>query len=147
MALEDVGMVLQECFDRQPLAGQVQNRTTDPIPPAVGPGRGPNAQAFYLAAPHMQGMAGRSGTGENRTCRDVCRQFAATRPPNGRRYESGQARCQICDIWVDYRGAHTKDGSPAEKDSVGWHCNCCNYRLRMNPRNRKYKEKLRTGSY
>ena len=77
------------------------------------------------------------------TCKGICKKFKATRPINGKRYESGQARCQICEIWIDYRGSHTKDSLPATEDSVGWYCNCCNYRVRQKPRNKIYKEKLR----
>ena len=83
---------------------------------------------------------------KNKTCKGICEQFKVTRPPNGKRYDSGQARCQICDEWIDYRGIHQKDQSPATEDSVGGYCNCCNYRVRRKPRNRIYKEKLR-GAY
>jgi len=36
-----------------------------------------------------------------------------------------------------------KDGTKAQENSVGWYCNCCNYRVRQKPRNKIYKEKLR----
>ena len=62
------------------------------------------------------------------------------------RYAAGQVHCQTCDIWMDYRGCNLKGGSPAKKDSEGLFCNCCNYRVRANPRNRIYKEKLRGDS-
>ncbi len=58
------------------------------------------------------------------------------------RYESGQAHCQICNTWIDHHGCHMKNGNPAQKDSLGWFCNCCNYRVRQKPRNKLYKEKL-----
>jgi hypothetical protein len=80
---------------------------------------------------------------KNRTCKEICKQFKAKRPPNGKRYDSGQGRCQTCDIWIDYHGAHLKDNLPATEDSIGWYCNCCNYRIRRKPRNKVYKEKLR----
>ena len=80
---------------------------------------------------------------ENRTCKEICKKHIVKKPTSGSRYGSGQGRCQICDVWIDYRGAHTKDGSPATKDSMGWFCNCCNYRVRQKPRNKIYKEKLR----
>jgi len=76
-------------------------------------------------------------------CKGMCKQFKATRPSDGKRYDSGQARCQICEQWIDYRGAHLKNNIPATVDSVGWYCNCCNYRVRKKPRNKFYKEKLR----
>ncbi len=59
------------------------------------------------------------------------------------RYESGQAHCQICDIWIDHKGAHVKGDLPATEELTGWFCNCCNYRVRRKPRNKKYKEALR----
>ena len=80
---------------------------------------------------------------ENRTCKEICKKHIVKKPTSGSRYGSGQGRCQICDVWIDYRGAHTKDGSPATKDSMGWFCNCCNYRIRQKPRNKVFKEKLR----
>ena len=49
-------------------------------------------------------------------------------------------RCQTCDVWLDYHGCHLKDQSPATPDrNIGWFCNCCNYRVRRRPRNKKYK--------
>ena len=44
------------------------------------------------------------------------------------RYEIGQKRCQICEIFIKWDGL--------------W-CPCCGYRLRTKPRNLKYKAKLR----
>jgi len=75
-------------------------------------------------------------------CKRICNQFKAKRPSNGKRYDSGQARCQICEQWIDYHGAHMKNNIPATEFSVGWYCNCCNYRVRQKPRNKVYKEKL-----
>ena len=80
---------------------------------------------------------------QNRTCKEICKKFKVTKPTDGGRYAQGQGHCQICDMWIDYRGAHTKDGTPATPDTFGWFCNCCNYRVRRTPRNKKYKEKLR----
>ena len=61
------------------------------------------------------------------------------------RYGAGQARCQVCDVWVDAKGARLKDGSIATAGSVGWYCRCCNYRMRTRPRNIKYKSRLVTA--
>lgn len=77
------------------------------------------------------------------TCKGICKQFKAKRPLDGKRYEAGQMRCQICEIFIGFKGAHTKNGLPATKDSDGVYCNCCNYKVRKNPRNKIYKEKLR----
>ena len=81
---------------------------------------------------------------QKRTCSRICKQFRVTKPTGIGRYESGQCRCQTCDIWLDHKGCHLKDGSPAKDDSVGWFCNCCNFRVRRNPRNIEYKTKLRS---
>jgi len=78
-----------------------------------------------------------------RICKGACVKFKVKKPSRGGRYETGQARCQTCDVWLDYRGGHLKDGSPAEADSPGWFCNCCNYRVRKNPRNIEFKAKMR----
>ena len=78
-----------------------------------------------------------------RTCKGICKQFRVIKPTGKGRYESGQSRCQICDIWLDYRGAHLKDGSDVMIGSTGWYCKCCNYKMRQKPRNKVYKEKLR----
>ena len=81
---------------------------------------------------------------EKRLCLEICKQYKVKKPKNSAgRYESGQARCQICDIWIDHNGCVLKDGSTATVDSVGWFCKCCNYRVRRKPRNFVYKERLR----
>ena len=64
---------------------------------------------------------------EKRICLEICKQYKVKKPTDGGRYESGQARCQICDIWIDHNGCVLKDGSAATEDSVGWICKCCNY--------------------
>ena len=43
-----------------------------------------------------------------RICSKKCVNFKVKKPSTGGRYESGQARCQICDIWIDFRGAKLK---------------------------------------
>ena len=52
----------------------------------------------------------------------------AKKPTNGGRYEVGQSRCQICEVYLYYNGVS---------------CPCCGFRLRKNPRKLKYKEQLR----
>ncbi len=61
-------------------------------------------------------------------CKGVCPRYKAQKPRSGGRYEAGQKRCQVCEIYLEWEGI--------------W-CPCCTYRLRSNPRNRKYKERLR----
>ena len=80
---------------------------------------------------------------ESRMCKGICKKFKVKKPTSGGRYDSGQCRCQTCDIWLDHNGARLGDGSPATKDSLGWWCVCCNFRIRQKPRNRLYKEKFK----
>jgi len=81
---------------------------------------------------------------QKRICMEICKRYQVKKPADGKgRYESGQARCQICEIWIDHNGCLLKDGSSAKMGSVGWICKCCNYRVRQKPRNLVYKEKLR----
>ena len=81
-----------------------------------------------------------------RTCKGICEKFKVKKPTGKSRYGSGQGHCQICDTWVGHNGCHMKDGSSSLEMSVGWFCNCCNYRVRQKPRNKIYKEKLRNES-
>ena len=62
------------------------------------------------------------------TCKGICSRYKAQKPVGTGRYASGQRRCQICEIFINWEGL--------------W-CPCCGYRLRTNPRNLKYKAKLR----
>ena len=78
-----------------------------------------------------------------RVCTGKCKQYRVKKPASGGRYEAGHGRCQTCDIWIDYRGGHMRNGGPAVEDSIGWYCNCCNFRIRRNPRNAEYKQRLR----
>ena len=94
------------------------------------------------AAGRRRGAA-RAAEEPGRTCKGRCKGFRVKRNGSGGRYDAGQAHCQVCDAWIDHRGCHTRDGSPAGEGTVGWFCNCCNYRVRQRPRNRVYKEKFR----
>ncbi len=76
-------------------------------------------------------------------CKGICKKFEVKKPTGIGRYESGQGRCQTCEIWIDHRGVYTRGNLPATEKSTGWFCNCCNYRVRRKPRNRKYKEALK----
>ncbi len=80
---------------------------------------------------------------QKRTCKEICKKFKVKKPSGKGRYDSGQGRCQTCDVWMDHNGARLKDGSPATEDSLGWWCICCNFRIRQKPRNRLYKEKFK----
>jgi len=65
------------------------------------------------------------------TCKGICVRHKAQKPIGFGRYASGQKRCQICEIFINWEGL--------------W-CPCCGYRLRTKPRNLKYKAKLRSRS-
>ena len=62
------------------------------------------------------------------TCKGICSRYKAQKPVGTGRYASGQRRCQICEIFINWEGL--------------W-CPCYGYRLRTKPRNLKYKAKLR----
>jgi len=66
-------------------------------------------------------------------CKKTCIKYLAKKPVKGSRYETGQVRCQICEIYMIPEG--TMNG--------GRFCKCCHYRVRTKPRNKKYKEILR----
>lgn len=79
-------------------------------------------------------------------CRGACQKYAVPKQPRKGWYLLGQARCQICNVWVGAKGARLKDGSIATVGSVGWYCRCCHYRLRTPPRNIRYKSRLDAAS-
>ena len=65
-------------------------------------------------------------------CKGICIRHKAVKPTGAGRYASGQKRCQICEIFLNWDAGHF--------------CPCCGYRLRGKPRNLKYKEKFRSQS-
>ena len=119
---------------------QTGGHLEDSRPRDAPPGRasGPARREFLNS---YRGPARGRALEEKRTCKGECRRYSAKRPRTGSRYQAGQVRCQICDIWIDSRGAHTKDGEPAMQADTAWYCNCCQYRLRRVPRNSIYKPK------
>ena len=54
-------------------------------------------------------------------CKGICTRYKAKRPTSGGRYQTGQRRCQACDIFISYEGIF---------------CPCCKGRLRVKPRNK-----------
>ena len=62
------------------------------------------------------------------TCKGTCIKYRAKGKFIGGRYANGQKRCQVCDIYIKWDGLC---------------CPCCNYRLRITPRNVKWRNKLR----
>ena len=61
-------------------------------------------------------------------CKGICCRYRAMKPAVGGRYEIGQKRCQVCEMYVSWEGI--------------W-CPCCGYKMRAKPRNIIYKAKLR----
>lgn len=62
------------------------------------------------------------------TCRGICVRYKVGKPSFGQgRYATGQKRCQICEIFIQWDGLM---------------CPCCSYRLRLKPRNMKSKIRL-----
>jgi hypothetical protein len=57
------------------------------------------------------------------TCKGIC-----IRHKDSYRYDTGNKRCQICEIFIKWDGVF---------------CPCCGCRLRTGPRHFKYKAKLR----
>jgi hypothetical protein len=62
------------------------------------------------------------------TCKGICIRHKAVKPTGIGRYSSGQKRCQIREIFLNWNGL--------------W-CPCCGYRLRTRPRNVRFKTQLR----
>ena len=79
---------------------------------------------------------------KKRICNGICKKYRVTKPIGTGRYESGQARCQTWDIWIDHKGCILKDGRQATQDTVGWTCKCCSFRVRQKPRGSYYKQKF-----
>lgn len=59
------------------------------------------------------------------------------------RYADGQVRCQVCDTFITRDGCHDKDKNPVDENTYGLYCNCCNYKITLRPRNKKYNEKFK----
>ena len=57
------------------------------------------------------------------TCKGICISHKASG-----RYATGNKRCQVCVLFIKWDGLF---------------CPCCGYRLRIGPRNMKFKAKLR----
>jgi RNA polymerase subunit RPABC4/transcription elongation factor Spt4 len=60
-------------------------------------------------------------------CKGICLRHRAQKPVDSGRYASGQKRCQVCEIFINW-------------DTL-W-CPCCGYRLRSKPRNSLFKKKF-----
>ncbi len=62
-------------------------------------------------------------------CKGVCDQYKAKWGTHQYRYASGQKRCNVCELFVNWNGSS---------------CPCCGMRLRTRPRISKYRQKFNT---
>ena len=113
------------------------------LPPPWGARRPPSRTVAALTvqnALYMRRLAA-SCMGRRPVCRGTCRKYAADKPAGTGQYGEGQARCQICDVWVDAKGARLEDGTIAAAGTVGWHCRCCKHKLQARRRIVRYKSR------
>lgn len=65
-------------------------------------------------------------------CNHKCAKWKAKKPPGGKRYESGQIRCDTCQIFMypslEYTH-NTKTKKPDDSPEHGLSCNCCRMRI------------------
>jgi len=61
-------------------------------------------------------------------CKNICTRYRATKPTGIGRYSVGQKRCNVCFIFIFWDGVR---------------CPCCSNKLRITPRSRFYKEKMK----
>ncbi len=62
------------------------------------------------------------------SCKGICIQYKALKPMKGGRYDNGQSRCDICDIWMLLDGVR---------------CPCCNQVVRTHSRSQHSKRRLK----
>lgn len=72
-------------------------------------------------------------------CRDQLGELTFLR----KTFAQGFVRCTHCNYWMDWKFCHLKNNTPALLDSLGMFCNCCNYRVRQQPRSKKSKDILK----
>ncbi len=61
-------------------------------------------------------------------CKNTCVRYKVLKRKGYERYMNGQTRCQVCDLFIVWKGVY---------------CPCCGAKLRTGPRHHKYKLKLR----
>ena len=76
-------------------------------------------------------------------CKGECREQLGNLTYLRKTIASGFARCTVCNFWMDWRFCHLKGGIPANSESLGLFCNCCNYRVRQNARSKRSKDILK----
>jgi len=65
------------------------------------------------------------------TCKGICIRYKASKPNGVSRYKIGQKRCNICDVYLEWKGLF---------------CPCCNMRLRSNTYEHKLKKYVQDRS-
>jgi hypothetical protein len=60
-------------------------------------------------------------------CKNICRIYRATKERRGSYYSNGNKRCQICDVFIKWKGIK---------------CPCCGGTLRTKPRNTAKLERI-----
>ena len=60
-------------------------------------------------------------------CRGICDSYKAKKPLLQSRYASGQKRCSVCELFVNWDGIN---------------CPCCGMILRTSPRNTQNRQRL-----
>ena len=60
-------------------------------------------------------------------CRGICHRYKAKWMVHEYRYLSGQKRCNVCGIFIEWEGIH---------------CPCCGMSLRTRPRTKSYKTRF-----
>ena len=73
-------------------------------------------------------------------CKGDCRDNLGTRTFLRKTIAEGFVRCTNCNYWMDWKFCHLKNNTPALPDSLGMFCNCCNYRVRQQPRSKRIKD-------
>jgi MoxR-like ATPase len=74
-------------------------------------------------------------------CNHKCSDWKAKKPPGGKRYESGQIRCDTCEVFMYPNLEHThntKTKEPDDNPEHGLSCNCCNMRVSGRAYSAKY---------
>ncbi len=61
------------------------------------------------------------------TCKGTCTRYKADRPIDTGRYQVGQKRCSVCNVFMYWEGNH---------------CPCCNFMLRTKPKGTQTRQKL-----
>ena len=78
-------------------------------------------------------------------CKGDCRDNLGKLTVLRKTIAQGFVRCTNCNYWMDWKFCHLKNNTPALPDSLGMFCNCCNYRVRQQPRSKRSKDILKNA--